>query len=136
VFSSGVWLAMSGGEIGAQTIDTCLRHPEQARAALKRFDRQSRHGPKASSWFIYRVTNPIMRDFFMGPRNIFRVKEALLSTLAGDVFGGAPIGRSLLAFKALYFAANILQPRRAFAAWRNRRANIRPVDDAALAQTP
>ena len=136
VFSSGVWLAMSGGEIGAQTIDTCLRHPEQARAALKRFDRQSRHGPKAFSWFIYRVTNPIMRDFFMGPRNIFRVKEALLSTLAGDVYGGAPIGRSLLAFKALYFAANIMQPRRAFAAWRNRRANIRPVDDAALAQTP
>jgi flavin-dependent dehydrogenase len=136
VFTSGVWLAMRGGEIGAQTIDTCLRHPEQARAALKRFDRQSRHGPKAFSWFIYRVTNPIMRDFFMGPRNIFRVKEALLSTLAGDVYGGAPIGRSLLAFKALYFAANIVQPRRAFAAWRNRRANIRPVDDAALAQTP
>jgi hypothetical protein len=52
------------------------------------------------------------------------------------VYGGAPIGRSLFAFKALYFAANILQPRRAFAAWRNRRANIRPVDDAALAQTP
>lgn len=136
VFSSGVWLAMSGGELGAQTIDTCLRHPEQARAALKRFDRQSRHGPRAFSWFIYRVTNPIMRDFFMGPRNIFRVKEALLSTLAGDVFGGAPIGRSLLAFKALYFAANVMQPRRAFAAWRNRRANIRPVDDPALAQTP
>lgn len=136
VFSSGVWLAMSSGELGAQTIDTCLREPARAGAALKHFDRQMRHGPKAFSWFIYRVTNPIMRDFFMGPRNIFRVKEALLSTLAGDVFGGAPIGRSLLAFKALYYAANIAQPRRAFAAWRNRRANIRPVDDAALARSP
>ncbi|WP_332744213.1 NAD(P)/FAD-dependent oxidoreductase [Hydrogenophaga sp.] len=136
VFSSGVWLAMSGGELGAQTIDTCLREPARAAAALKRFDRHMRDGPKAFSWFIYRVTNPIMRDFFMGPRNIFRVKEALLSTLAGDVYGGAPIARSLLAFKALYFAANIMQPRRAFAAWRNRRANIRPVDDAALARSP
>jgi flavin-dependent dehydrogenase len=136
VFSSGVWLAMNGGELGAQTIDTCLRHPKKARAALRHFDRQSRRGPKAFSWFIYRVTNPIMRDFFMGPRNVFRVKEALLSTLAGDVYGGAPIGRSMLAFKALYFAANILQPRRAFAAWRKRRFNIRPADEAALARVP
>jgi flavin-dependent dehydrogenase len=136
VFSSGVWLAMSGGELGAQTIDTCLREPARAAAALKRFDRHMRYGPKAFSWFIYRVTNPIMRDFFMAPRNIFRVKEALLSTLAGDVYGGAPIGRSMLAFKALYYAANITQPRRAFAAWRNRRVNIRPTDDAALAHTP
>lgn len=136
VFSSGVWLAMSSGELGAKTIDTCLREPARAGAALKHFDRQMRHGPKAFSWFIYRVTNPIMRDFFMGPRNVFRVKEALLSVLAGDIFGNTPIGRSLLAFKALYYAANIAQPRRAFAAWRNRRANIRPVDDAALAHTP
>ncbi|MBW0169193.1 MAG: NAD(P)/FAD-dependent oxidoreductase [Hydrogenophaga sp.] len=136
VFSSGVWLAMNGGELGAQTIDTCLRHPKKARAALRHFDRQSRRGPKAFSWFIYRVTNPIMRDFFMGPRNVFRVKEALLSTLAGDVYGGAPIGRSMLAFKALYFVANILQPRRAFAAWRKRRDNIRPADEAALARVP
>jgi flavin-dependent dehydrogenase len=136
VFSSGVWLAMNGGELGAQTIDTCLRHPKKARAALRHFDRQSRRGPKAFSWFIYRVTNPIMRDFFMGPRNVFRVKEALLSTLAGDVYGGAPIGRSMLAFKALYFVANILQPRRAFAAWRKRRNNIRPADEAALARVP
>lgn len=136
VFSSGVWLAMNSGELGAQTIDTCLRQPAQARAALRRFDRHSRHGPKAFSWFIYRVTNPIMRDFFMGPRNIFRVKEALLSTLAGDVYGGAPIGRSMLAFKALYLLANLTQPRRAFNAWRKRRVNIRPADEAALARTP
>ncbi len=135
VFSSGVWLAMRGGELGAQTIDTCLRQPARARAALRHFDRQSRVGPKAFSWFIYRVTNPIMRDFFMGPRNIFRVKEALLSTLAGDVFGGAPIGRSMFAFKTLYFIANVTQPRRAFAAWRKRRANIRPADEATLAST-
>src|SRR5690606_4552611 len=120
------------GELGAQTIDTCLRHPAQARAALKHFDHQSRVGPKAFSWFIYRVTNPIMRDFFMGPRNIFRVKEALLSTLAGDVYGGAPIGRSMLAFKTLYLIANLTQPRRAFNAWRKRRFNIRPADEAAL----
>ena len=132
VFSSGVWLAMHSGVIGAETIDTCLRRPAQARAALKEFDRVMRHGPKAFSWFIYRVTNPIMRDFFMEPSNIFRFKEALLSVLAGDVFGKTPIWRAVFFFKAMYYAANVLQPRRAFQAWQRRRANIRAVEDPSL----
>ncbi|WP_153147003.1 NAD(P)/FAD-dependent oxidoreductase [Dechloromonas sp. H13] len=132
VFSSGVWLAMHSGVLGAETIDACLRNPAAAPAALKRFDRLMRHGPKEFSWFIYRVTNPIMRDFFMGPKNIFRVKEALLSVLAGDIFGRTPIWNSLRIFKLLYYSANLLQPRRAFRGWRRRRFNIRRVDDAAV----
>jgi flavin-dependent dehydrogenase len=132
VFSSGVWLAMHSAVVGADTIDTCLREPARAAAALQRFDRVMRHGPKAFSWFIYRVTNPIMRDFLMGPKNVFRVKEAILSVLAGDVFGKTPIWRSILVFKALYYVANITQPRRAFMAWQRRRFNIRKVDDPAL----
>lgn len=132
VFSSGVWLAMNGGVIGAEAIDTCLRRPVQRAAALRRFDRLMRHGPREFSWFIYRVTNPIMRDFFMGPKNTFRVKEALLSVLAGDVFGTTPIWRSIFFFKLLYYSANLMQPRRAFMAWKQRRFNIRKVDDPAL----
>jgi hypothetical protein len=84
------------------------------------------------SWFIYRVTNPIMRDFLMGPNNVLRVYEAILSVLAGDVFGKTPIWRSLFAFKVIYYTANIFQPRRSFKAWQQRRMNIRRVDDAAL----
>lgn len=132
VFSSGVWLAMHSAVVGADTIDTCLREPRRARAALRRFDREMRHGPRAFSWFIYRVTNPIMRDFLMGPRNVLRVKEAVLSVLAGDVFGKTPIWRSILVFKTLYYVANIAQPRRAFQAWQRRRFNIRKVDDPAI----
>ncbi|KAB2924217.1 MAG: NAD(P)/FAD-dependent oxidoreductase [Dechloromonas sp.] len=132
VFSSGVLLAMNSGVIGAEAIDTCLRNPAQAAAALKRFDRLMKHGPKEFSWFIYRVTNPIMRDFFMYPKNIFRVKEALLSVLAGDVFGTTPIWKSIRMFKLLYYIANIIQPRRAFMGWKRRRFNIRRVDDPAM----
>ncbi|MEF8713655.1 MAG: NAD(P)/FAD-dependent oxidoreductase [Accumulibacter sp.] len=136
VFSSGVLLAMHSGVIGAETIDTCLQRPGEAAAALKRFDRLMQHGPKQFSWFIYRVTNPIMRDFFMGPKNLFRVKEALLSVLAGDIFGSTPIWRSLWMFKLLYYFANAIQPRRAFMGWRRRRSNIRRVDDPALNASP
>ncbi|QCB45016.1 NAD(P)/FAD-dependent oxidoreductase [Hydrogenophaga sp. PAMC20947] len=132
VFSSGVWLAMHSGLVGAQTIDTCLRQPQQAQAALKRFDRVMRHGPRAFSWIIYRMTNPIMRDLLMTPRNDFRVKEALLSVLAGDIFGKTPIWPSLFAFKAIYYAGNFVQPFRAYTAWKRRRHNIRAVEDTAL----
>ncbi|MDP2066154.1 MAG: NAD(P)/FAD-dependent oxidoreductase [Burkholderiaceae bacterium] len=132
VFSSGVWLAMHSGVAGAEAIDTCLKQPTQAASALKRFDHLTRHGLKEYSWFIYRMTNPIMRDFFMHPKNVYRVKEALLSVLAGDVFGKTPIWRSLLAFKLLYYGANVLQPRRAFNAWKQHRLNIRKVDAPAL----
>ena len=91
-----------------------------------------KHGPKEFSWFIYRVTNPIMRDFFMYPKNIFRVKEALLSVLAGDIFGKTPIWRSIWMFKALYYFANVIQPKRAFMAWKRRRFNIRRHDDPVM----
>jgi len=132
VFSSGVLLAMNSGVIGAEAIDTCLREPAKAAAALKRFDALMKHGPKEFSWFIYRVTNPIMRDFFMYPKNIFRVKEALLSVLAGDIFGKTPIWRSILMFKVLYYIANIIQPKRAFMGWKRRNFNIRPVEVPAV----
>jgi 2-polyprenyl-6-methoxyphenol hydroxylase-like FAD-dependent oxidoreductase len=132
VFSSGVWLAMNSGVIGAEAVDACLKNPAAAPAALRRFDTLMKRGPKQFSWFIYRVTNPIMRDFFMGPKNVFRVKEALLSVLAGDIYGKTPIWRSIWVFKALYYLANLFQPRRAFMAWKQRRFNIRKVDDPAL----
>jgi flavin-dependent dehydrogenase len=128
VFSSGVMLAMNSAFIGSETVDTCLRRPEQAAAALKHFDRTMRIGPKRFSWFIYRVTNPTMRNLFMGPRNLFRMQEALLSVLAGDVFGKTPIGMPLLAFKSLYYGISLLNLKRTLTAWRNRKNNIRPVE--------
>jgi 2-polyprenyl-6-methoxyphenol hydroxylase-like FAD-dependent oxidoreductase len=133
VFSSGVMLAMQSAFVGADTVDTCLRHPQQAAAALKKFDRTMRLGPREFSWFIYRVTNPTMRNMFMEPRNIFRVKEALLSVLAGDVFGKTPIHGPLLIFKGIYYTASLLNFRRTFQAWRMRKHNIRAVDETGAA---
>jgi flavin-dependent dehydrogenase len=129
VFSSGVMLAMQSAFMGAETVDTCLRKPAQAAAALKKFDHNVRFGPKAFSWFIYRVTNPTMREMFMGPRNVFRVKEALLSVLAGDVFGKTPIWGSVRIFKAIYYLGSLFNLRRTLHAARMRKLNIRPADD-------
>ena len=128
VFSSGVWLAMNSAAAGAAAVDTCLRQPARAAAALRKFDRIMRRGPHEFAWFIYRVTNPTMRELFMNPRNPLRMKEALLSVLAGDIFGRTPIWPSLSAFKGLYLATTLFNLRRSLAALRARRRNIAGAD--------
>jgi len=132
VFSSGVMMAMQSAFVGADTVDTCLRHPEQAAVALKKFDKMMKVGPREFSWFIYRVTNPTLRNMFMEPRNFFRVKEGLLSVLAGDVYGNTPIHGRLRIFKAIYYVVSLLNPGRTFKAWRMRKHNIRVVDEVAV----
>jgi hypothetical protein len=125
-------LAMKSAFAGAEAIEACLRQPERARAALREFDRISRHGPKHFSWFIYRVTSPTMREMFMRPRNTWRMKEALLSLLAGDIFGSTPIWRSLRAFKLVYGLISVMHPRRSAHARRLRRLNIRPAESGPM----
>jgi flavin-dependent dehydrogenase len=124
VFSSGVWLAMQSAAAGAEAIDVCLRKPARAVAALHRFDRAIRRGPREFSWFIYRVSHPTMREMFMRPGNPLRMKEAMLSVLAGDIFGRTPIWPSVAAFKGLFFANLAVNLRNSLAAARNRRRNI------------
>jgi len=130
VFSSGVMLAMNSAFAGADAVDTCLRRPDQAEQALNAFDRAMKHGPKEFSWFIHRITNPTMRDLFMSPRNLFRAKEAVLSVLAGDIFGKTPIWGSLRAFRAIYYLASLANLKRSIKAWRQRKVNIRYVENA------
>jgi hypothetical protein len=83
-----------------------------------------RRGPSVFSWFIYRVTTPTLRDLFMEPSNGYRLQEALLSILAGDIFRGTPLKSRVLAFKAVYYLKNLLNARRTFAAWKKRRRFI------------
>ena len=126
VFSSGVMLAMQSAFAGADTIEECLRSPRRAAAALRGYARLARHGPREFSWFIYRVTSPTIREIFLAPGNPLRMQEALLSVLAGDIFGRTPIWRSVWYFKWYYRVVSLLNPRRSLQALRRRRVNIRP----------
>ncbi len=127
VFSSGVYLAMQSAFEGAEVVAATLDVPRQAAAARARFDKRLRHGPREFSWFIFRVTNPTMREFFMAPENPLRVKEALLSLLAGDIYGKTPIWGAVRILKALYYVVSIGNLRRTVRAWQRRRVNIRDV---------
>lgn len=125
VFSSGVFLAMSGAEMAVEAVAVCLDRPRGAPAALERYGRAIAKGPREFSWFIYRITNPAMRELFMHPRNPLRVREAVLSVLAGDLYRGTPYRPSLMAFKLFYYLNWLRQPRASLANWRRRRQLIR-----------
>ena len=125
VFSSGVFLAMTSAVHGADAVETCLSDPRAAAQALKRFDAQVRPGLNALSWFIYRIRTPAFRDLFMSPRNYFRMEEAVLSLLAGDVFGRSPIRSRLMVFKALYYIWSLCRLPSSVRVWRARRQDVR-----------
>jgi hypothetical protein len=82
------------------------------------------------------VTNPIMRDMLMQPGNVFRVKEALISMLAGDIYGKTPIWGSIRALKGIYYLLSLASPKRSFQAMRRRRHNITADRSDALAGQP
>lgn len=135
VFSSGVMLAMNSGFAGADVIEARLAGDAQAEAAArKHFDWTMRTGPKEFSWFIYRVTNPTMRELFMEPSNRLQMKAALLSVLAGDLFRGTRFRQGLFFFRAVYYLFSFAHMRRTFNAWRRRAFNIRDDSDLRLAR--
>ena len=125
IFSTGVFLAMHSAFVGADTIETCLDDPRRAQAALMTFDATMRRGPRVFSWFIHRVTTPTLRDIFMAPSNRFRLQEALLSVLAGDIFRSTPIGLRLLLFKTIYYLRSLINPRKSLMAWKKHKRAIR-----------
>lgn len=127
VFSSGVYLAMASAFRGAELAAATLDRPRAAWWARRRFEAHMRKGPREFSWFIYRMTNPAMRDLFMGSGNLLRAKEAVVSVLAGDIFSRTPFRGSLRIFKLVYYVNALRHGRRSWAAWRGRREKVRDV---------
>jgi len=121
VFSSGVFLAMNSGELGAEVVDEALSKGDISARSLRRYERTIQHGLKTFSWFIYRITTPALRDMFMSPTHSFRLEEAILSLLSADIFGKTPIRGPLLVFKIIYYISAIANWRENLAAWRKRR---------------
>ena len=73
------------------------------------------------------MTNPVIRELFMHPRNTLNAKAAVLSLLAGDIFGNTRWRAPLNVFKSIYYTAALLQWRRSWAARKSRRDKIRDV---------
>jgi len=124
MFSSGVFLAMQSAFDGAQLVEKALDRPAELPAARRALEKRMRVGPRDYSWFIYRVTNPTIRDMFMHPKNMFKVKQGLMSLLAADIHHGPAYRGSLLMFKAVYYFVSLINLRRTIAGWKRHRFNI------------
>ncbi|HEX4618252.1 MAG TPA: NAD(P)/FAD-dependent oxidoreductase [Steroidobacteraceae bacterium] len=102
VFSSGVYLAMSGAEQAAQVVDVALREPAAEPALLRRLERRQRAGMERFSFFIYRFNEPVMCDMFRNPRNALKLEQGVISMLAGDLFDTPRVLWRLQLFKLVY----------------------------------
>ncbi len=101
VFSSGVFLAMNAACLGAAAVDGALRNPAAEPALMRQYEKTVHRGLRTMSWFIYRFTSPVLHRMFMHPSNRFRMEQAVISMLSGDVFSKSPVRYSLAMFKVV-----------------------------------
>jgi flavin-dependent dehydrogenase len=112
VFSSGVFLAMSGAEQAAAVVDEALRAPKRESALLRKLEKRLRAGMARFSFFIYRFNGPVMTQMFGQPRNTWQLEQAVISMLAGDLFDSPKVLRRLRLFKLVYAVAALKDFRR------------------------
>ena len=108
VFSSGVLLAMTGGEMGAAVAQTWLRDPAAGAAAARRAERKILAAMATLGWLVYRVNTPVLRSMFMAPSNRFRMRDGLVAMLAGNLTIDWRLRGPMLAFKAAYYLLRVL----------------------------
>ena len=102
VFSSGVYLAMSGAEQAAKVVDAALREPAAEMALLRKLEKRQRTGMDRFSFFIYRFNGPVMRQMFSHPNNTWQLEQGVISMLAGDLFDAPKVLWRLKLFKLVY----------------------------------
>ncbi len=124
IFSTGVFLAMRSAERAAAIVDRVLDEPRAERRLQRAYEREVWAGLRALSWFIERFNAPATRWLFANPRNSFGMEQAVISMLAGDVFGTPMIGRRLAAFKLLYYLLSLKNLPATIAHWRRRRRRV------------
>lgn len=124
VFSSGVFLGMSGAEKAVDVIDQCLKTPEQTAQLCSQLEKTIRGGIAEMCWFIYRFTSPAMKRLFMNPKNNWQVESAVISMLAGDIFDNKAVKRRLKLFHFIYYTHALRMLPGVIKSWWQRRKSV------------
>lgn len=101
VFSSGVLLAMKSAYRGARVAQAWLRNPAEGRKVARHEEQCTRAEMRRVAWLIYGINDPVQRELFLNPRNVLRMRDAIISLLAGDFVGRLRVQVPLLAFRAV-----------------------------------
>ncbi|HME27837.1 MAG TPA: NAD(P)/FAD-dependent oxidoreductase [Acetobacteraceae bacterium] len=102
VFSSGVMLAMTAGELGANVASNWLDDPAAGRSLARHSEQQLSRAMDRLSWLIYRINDPVLRGMLMAPCNRFRMRDGLVSVLAGNLEPRRELQVPMLAFRLSY----------------------------------
>lgn len=102
VFSSGVYLAMSGAEQAAAMVDRALREPRRERQLLRALEKRQRKGMRRFAFFIHRFNGPAMQWLFRNPSRYWKLEQGVTSMLAGDVFDNFAVWWRLQLFRLIY----------------------------------
>ncbi|HEY8613997.1 MAG TPA: NAD(P)/FAD-dependent oxidoreductase [Roseomonas sp.] len=88
MFSTGVLMAMTAGELGAEAADTWLDDPVRGAVACRATNQELARAMDRIGWLIYRINDPVMRSLFMAPRNTLWMRDGIINMLAGNLAGG------------------------------------------------
>ena len=124
VFSTGVHLALNSALLGSKVVDSQLNGTSDSAVLVGEFEHTIKRSLKIYSWFIYRFTQPAFRNLFIAPRNWFRMEEAILSLLSGDVFRPKFQRFPIFLFKLIYYLSAAFAPRFNLANYRIRHHSV------------
>ncbi len=109
VFSSGVLMAMSMGEAGADVAEGWLADPRRGAALARRAERTTRRRIARISWLIYRINQPVLRELFMSPSNRLGMRDGIVSLLAGHFGREWRLLLPVLGFKTVYYGLSAIR---------------------------
>ena len=112
--------------MAADAIDKCIDRPERTDRLLRGYQRRIDRGIARYCWFIYRFNSPAMRNMFMNPRNVFGVRKAVISLLAGDIYRTGGLRWRLGIFRLLYELSALIELKRS-RNWQSRRRHLRSI---------
>lgn len=114
IFSGGVHIAMSSGELAARAITRAFRDGRFRASRFRGYERAVWRGVRPFFRFIHRYYEPAFLELFLKPRNPLGMFDAVLTVLAGGAFHAMP-WRTRLGLEALFALAraNVWVRRRA-----------------------
>ena len=102
MFSTGVLMAMTAGELGAEAANVWLDDPERGQRLALRTNREVALAMDRNGWLIYRINDPVLRSLFMAPRHMFWMRDGIINMLAGNLRGDWRAVLPILSFKTIF----------------------------------
>lgn len=127
IFSTGVHVALYSAMESARLVSAVLDNPQREAGLQRRYARTHKAALRRVSWFIVRFNTPVMRRLFSNPRNDWRLEEAIISMLAGDLYRDGGIRWRLRLFKVIYALSCMSDLRGALRGVRQLRRRMREV---------